>query len=227
MSIARRFASVAVITAGALLAIAFHGFAQDGAKPGQAKPAAPAPAAAAPQADAKKSEVVVPFFGNEKCPTTGKAVNHDQSVVIDGQNVYFCCKYCVAKAKTASKADQTAMAAAAYKEVKTVANKTCPISNHAIDAAKAKEMTWQGHKVSLCCGDCVKAFEKEPMVATTIATYGCTDLKNAKCPVQNDQAANGENLVVYKNQLVRLCCDDCPKDFAKEPDKFLKAAGGK
>jgi YHS domain-containing protein len=220
-----RFASVAAIAAGAVLAITFHGFAQDGAKPAPAKPAAPT--APAPQADAKKAEIIVPFFGNEKCPATGKAVNHEQSVEIDGQKVYFCCKNCVAKAKAAPKAEQTAMAATAYKEVKAVANKTCPVSGHAIDAAKAKEMTWQGHKVTLCCPDCVKAFEKEPMVATAIATYGCKDLKNAKCPVQEKEASNAEDLVIYKGQLIRMCCDDCPKDFAKDADKYLKAAGGK
>lgn len=222
MSSARRIASIAALAAGALLAVAFHGFAQDGAKPAPAKPAAPAQAA--PAGDAK---VIVPFFGNEKCPMSGKAVNKEKSLEVDGQRVYFCCKDCLAKAKSSSKADQSALVATAYKEVKAVGNKTCPVSGKAIEAGKGKEETWEGHKVTLCCPNCEKAFQKEPMVVLTIATYGCTDLKNAKCPVQTDQAAGGDNLVVYKGQLVRLCCDDCPKDFAKEPDKFLKAAGGK
>jgi YHS domain-containing protein len=225
MSSARRLASIVALAAGALLAVAFHGFAQDGAKPAPAKPGAPAQAA--PAGDAKKAEVIVPFFGNEKCPMSGKAVNHEKSLEVDGQRVYFCCKDCLAKAKSSSKADQSALVASAYKEVKAVGNKTCPVSGKAIEAGKGKEETWQGHKVTLCCPNCEKAFQKEPMVVLTIATYGCTDLKNAKCPVQNDQAAGADNLVVYKGQLVRLCCDDCPRDFAKEPDKFLKAAGGK
>jgi YHS domain-containing protein len=225
MSSARRFASVAALAAGAVIAVAFHGFAQDGAKPAPAKPAAPAQAA--PAADAKKAEVITPFFGNAKCPSTGKDVNHEQSIEVDGQRVYFCCKNCVAKAKAAAKADQTALVAAAYKEVKAVGNKNCPVSGKAIEAGKGKEETWQGHKVTLCCPNCEKAFQKEPAIVTAIATYGCEDLKNAKCPVLNDQAAGAEVMVIYKGKLVRLCCDDCPKDFAKEPDKFLKAAGGK
>lgn len=227
MSSARRFASIAALAAGAVLAVAFHGSAQDGGKPAPAKPAAPAPGQAAPAGDAKKGEVIVPFFGNEKCPSTGKAVNHEQSLEVDGQRVYFCCKDCLAKAKAAPKADQAKLVASAYKEVKAVGNKTCPVSGKAIEAGKGKEETWQGHKVTLCCPNCEKAFQKEPMVVTTIATYGCTDLKNAKCPVQTDQAAGADNVVVYKGKLIRLCCDDCPKDFAKDPEKFFKAAGGK
>jgi YHS domain-containing protein len=101
------------------------------------------------------------------------------------------------------------------------------VSGHKIEAGKSKEMTWQGQTVSLCCADCEKAFLKEPMVATAIATYGCEDLKNAKCPVQAKEASNAEVLVIYKGKLIRMCCEDCPTDFAKDPDKFLKAAGGK
>lgn len=28
--------------------------------------------------------------------------------------------------------------------------------------------------------------------------------------------------IIYKNRLVRFCCADCPKDFNKNPAKFLK-----
>ena len=224
------------VVGGLLLAVATQGNRAPATASGQEKPGAPPPGT--PPAVAPKTNpvgpavptvltVIVPFFGNEKCPSTGKAVSHEQSLEVEGQRVYFCCKNCLAKAKSSSKTDQAALVAAAYKEVKAVGNKSCPVSGKAIEAGKGKEETWQGHKVTLCCPNCEKAFQKEPMVVTTIATYGCEDLKNAKCPVQPDQAAGGDNVVVYKGKLIRLCCDDCPKDFAKEPDKFFKAAGGK
>ncbi len=27
--------------------------------------------------------------------------------------------------------------------------------------------------------------------------------------------------IIYKNRLIRFCCDDCPKDFKKDPDKTI------
>lgn len=217
MSFARRCALAATLAVGAIVGFSFAGHAQDGAKP------AAAPAQAAPaKADGKKAEVINVFLGNETCPVSGKAVKKGLSVDVEGQKVYVCCKDCVAKVK----ADGKAMLAVAYKDVKAVDNKTCPVSGHAIEAGKAKEVTWQGRKFNLCCGDCEKAFAKEPMIAAAKAIYGAEDLKNAKCPVM-DEASEADKLVIYKGKIVRLCCDDCHHDFAKDPDKFFAKAGGK
>lgn len=217
MSLVRRTALAATVVAGALVGLSLAGRAQDGAKP-----AAPAKAAA-PAQDAKKAEVIVPFFGNEKCPVTGKPVDKNQSVEVEGQRVYTCCKNCLPKVK----ADPKAMVAAAYKDAKKIDNKTCPISGHPIAGDKAKAMTWQGHTVMLCCGDCEKAFLKEPLIAVAKAQYGAEDLKNAKCPIQNDMEFDGEHIVIYKGKIVRMCCPDCPADFQKDPEKAFARAGGK
>ncbi len=218
MSFVRRTALGAAIVAGALVGFSLAGRAQDGAKP-----AAPAKAAAPAAQESKKAEVIVPFFGNEKCPVSGKAIDKNQSVEVDGQRVYTCCKNCVAKVK----ADFKGMAAIAYKDAKKVDNKTCPVSGHAIVEGKAKTMTWQGHTVSLCCADCEKAFAKEPLIMVAKAQYGAEDLKNAKCPIQADQEFDGEHVVIYKGKIVRLCCPDCAGDFQKDPDKAFAKAGGK
>ena len=37
----------------------------------------------------------------------------------------------------------------------------------------------------------------------------------------NSLRINGLHLV-YQGQEVKFCCKDCQKDFAKDPDKFLK-----
>jgi YHS domain-containing protein len=184
---------------------------------------APKPAADA-KAQGEKSEksdkVIVPFFGNDVCPMSGKPVNKSKSLAVDGQTVYFCSGDCLKKAKT----DPKAALAKAYAETKAVSNKTCPVSGHAIDAKTAKEVTFESRKVTLCCGDCVGEFNKTPMLYTTIAVYGGEDLKNKRCPVMDDQEASPDNLVVYKGKIVRMCCDDCPSDFAKDADKLLAKA---
>jgi len=219
----QRIARVAAVAAAAFLAtgVTFglslaSARAQDGAKP-----AAPA--------DGKKADakVVIPFFGNAKCPIQGKAINPTKYVEADGQRAYFCCGGCVTKAK----ADPKAAIASAYKEPKAVGNKKCPVSGHAIDD-KGKEVTWQGQKVMLCCGDCVEPFNKSPFLYTTAAVYGAEDLKNKNCPVMKvlegeDEASDPSTLAVYQGKIVRLCCSECVPKFEESPDKFMGALSGK
>ncbi|MBM4016086.1 MAG: hypothetical protein FJ293_14135 [Planctomycetes bacterium] len=186
----------------------------------QQDPAAPA----APVAPAAKAEVVVPFIGNATCPMqAGKKVNPGKYVTHEKQRAYYCCGKC----QGAAKADPKAALAAAYPAAKAVGNKKCPVSGHAIEAGKAKSVTFMGHAIDLCCGDCEASFAKNPYVLAVCAIYGCEDLGNAKCPVM-DEESNDEDLVIYKGKLVRLCCADCvTTEFKTDPDKFLAKASAK
>lgn len=188
----------------------------------QQAPAAPA-APAAQAAPAAKAEVVVPFIGNATCAMqAGKKINPTKYVTHEKQRAYFCCGKCAG----AAKADPKAAIAAAYPEAKAVANKKCPVSGHAIEAGKAKSVTFMGHTLDLCCADCEAGFAKDAYAMTVCAIYGCEDLKNAKCPVMDEDAAD-EDLVIYKGKLVRLCCADCSEEFTKDADKFLAKASAK
>jgi hypothetical protein len=190
----------------------------------QEKPAAPAPAAPAAAAPAK-DEVIVPFLGNATCPTqAGKKVNPSKYVELEQQRVYFCCGKCA----KAAEADPKAAIAAAYKEAaKPVANKKCPVSGHAIDAAKAKSVAFMGHSISLCCAQCEEAFKKDAYVMAVCAIYGAEDLKNAKCPSMDEEIKEVSDMVIYKGKLVRLCCADCVAEFKKDADKMLAKASAK
>ena len=204
-SLVRFVAALAVVATSVAFALPS---AQDSAKPAAGKAEAP--------------KVIVPFFGNDTCPISGKPINKAKFVESEGQRAYYCCANCLGKAK----ADPKAAIAAAYKETKAVANKCCPVSGEAIEEGKGVAATWQGQKVMLCCADCSAAFAKTPLLFVTKAVYSADDLKNAKCPVM-DEESEADDLVVYKGHIVRLCCGDCSAEFAKEPDKFLAKAGGK
>ncbi len=201
---------------------------------GQAAPApagqekkAEAPITAAPKAEAAK--VVIPFFGNETCPTTGKPINKTKYVESDSQRAYYCCGNCQTKAK----ADPKAALAAAYKDLKAADNKTCPISGEKLEKEKAKEVTFESRKVLLCCADCEKEFLANPYLYTTLAVYAAEDMKNENCPVMavkegKEEEAEAEHLAIYDGKVIRFCCDDCPTDFAKEPAKYMaKVVKGK
>lgn len=49
---------------------------------------------------------------------------------------------------------------------------------------------------------------------------------NKHCPTDGEKLGSMGNpiSVVYKGELVELCCAGCPKEFAKDPDKYLAVA---
>jgi YHS domain-containing protein len=49
------------------------------------------------------------------------------------------------------------------------------------------------------------------------------DLTNIKCPISGKQAV-AEGKIEYKGKTVYACCTNCPKTFAKSPEKFAVKA---
>ena len=51
-----------------------------------------------------------------------------------------------------------------------------------------------------------------------------TPLNNTICPVSKEKIGNmGAAVpVIYKGKIVNLCCNGCPGDFAKDPEKYMK-----
>lgn len=103
------------------------------------------------------------FLGNDTCPTTGKDVDQDEFLEVDGQRVYFCCPKCKAKAE----ADPAATLAKAYPVATPVGNTTCPVSDEPVE--EGNSVTWQGHQISTCCPKCEKAFAKDAQAFTAQA----------------------------------------------------------
>jgi YHS domain-containing protein len=212
-SVLRAAAAAAVAVAALVLLAAALARAQQAA-PGQEK-------------KSETPKVIVPFFGNETCPFTGKPIAKNRYLESDGQRVWFCCNNCLGKAK----ADPKAALAAAYPAPKPAGNKTCPVSGHAIEEGKGAEVVFESRKVALCCSDCEPAFKKSPLLYTAMAVYGATDLKNKKCPVMKVNEGNDEDVVedeiaVYDGKVVHFCCSDCVPEFVKDPGKFMAAVRG-
>jgi YHS domain-containing protein len=44
---------------------------------------------------------------------------------------------------------------------------------------------------------------------------------NKFCPVESDDPIDPAVTYVYKGQTIAFCCEDCIKDFKKNPDKYL------
>ena len=48
------------------------------------------------------------------------------------------------------------------------------------------------------------------------------DLHNTVCPVSGDSVGDSKLIEIYQGKIYHLCCDDCPKDFEKDPQKYAK-----
>jgi YHS domain-containing protein len=163
------------------------------------------------------SAVQVPFFGNEKCPVSGKDVDRTRLAVIDGQPVYFCCGKCIAKAE----ADPKATAAKAYPVEKRVEvkNASCPVMDDAIGDSK-ETVVIANRVLRLCCKDCEPDARANPSAVLAKALDPkLTDYRNTACPC--GKPASGRWIVVYQAKIVRLCTPECIEGFRKDPDAAL------
>lgn len=92
------------------------------------------------------------------CPISGKACNPDQTSEVGGVAVHFCCKNC--KAKVDGAGDEAVALVFGNLDKGFTLQTECPISGKAIKADKSVD--YKGKKVYFCCGNCPKAFEKNP-----------------------------------------------------------------
>lgn len=180
--------------------------------------AALATAAAAQDA---KPDVETPFFGNKACPVSGEPSKPNLSVKHEDDRVFVCCKACIKKVA----AEPKAFHAKAYPDKKVIdlKNAKCPIMG-----GKAKEkvsIVFQGHRIHFCCPGCDRSFLKEPNkhLARLTSKEKLTDLGNKTCPVMAGNEVEPDSFVIYRGQIVNICCAGCSKKFAKSPAKYLDA----
>jgi YHS domain-containing protein len=205
----RRIALTAV-PALALLIGGNAAFAQGSPKSGKSGKPEPAKQDSGKQPEKKAEKVNVPFFGNTNCPC-GKAADRDKFIEADGQHVYVCSDACA----DALKKDPKAALAKAYPSATDVAAKACPTCGKAV--TNAKEATFQGRKVKLCCDNCVAEFKKDPALYLVKATWpDAKDAKNANDPIDGKPVASGV-VAICKNHIVHFSSSKNAAAFEKDP----------
>lgn len=106
---------------------------------------------------------------------------------------------------------------------------TCPVSGEKLGSmGDPLVLAYDGREVRLCCKGCVRSFEKDPdkywaEIDQRIAKQQQSVYPLQTCPVSGESlTAMGKPVeLIYKNRLVRLCCNMCKKDFMRTPAKFL------
>ncbi|HMS18204.1 MAG TPA: hypothetical protein PKA37_15275 [Planctomycetota bacterium] len=163
----------------------------------------------------------VPFYGNTTCPVMAdKPINRKFFVEHEGQKIYVCCRNCQKKVQ-ASPGEYLAKAYPPEK-VKEVKTEKCVVMGKEIKG-KGESVVWQGHKLTFCCKRCVAKFRDEPnKILTRALNPSLTTADNTICPVMTDEKIVKDVFVVYKGQIINLCCDTCVQDATDDPEKVVK-----
>lgn len=169
------------------------------------------PAAKPPPA---KASLLVPFFGNEKCPVDAKPVDRELWLDVEGQRIYACTAACL----TTLKVDPAKSLKQAYPDVKAIPTRGCATCGAALEAGKSVDMTFQGRSFKLCSAACQQEFQAHPGV--WLAHFSWPEVKDAGnrvCPI-DAKPIDGVTVVIWKGTLVRLSAQKCVAEFEKDPD---------
>jgi hypothetical protein len=104
--------------------------------------------------------------------------------------------------------------------------KTCAVSGEALEA-DAVNYVHEGRLVRFCCKQCVRRVTTAPdrVLASLDTAYIKKQLPTypiKECLVSGEPLGDKTLNVMYGNQLVRMCCKGCKKDFAEDPKPFLR-----
>ena len=150
------------------------------------------PARTSAKDDAKAKEAAKPI--NKICPVEKGEVDPAVTIQHEGKTIAFCCAGC----DETFKKDPAKYMAIIAKEEAAAKDK---------DKSKDKPKDKQDAKDSK---DAKKKDEKPKKEAEL----------NTKCPVSGDDA-DKTLTSEYKGRKVAFCCEDCQKDFEKDPKKYL------
>ncbi len=99
------------------------------------------------------------------------------------------------------------------------ANKTCPVSGKAIDAAQTSEVSVT---VGFCCGNCQGKFEGDAALKdAAVKKYaGSKDSPaNSKCDISGKDI--NKEKTAKASLTVAFCCEKCKGNFDKDPKKYI------
>ena len=141
------------------------------------------------------------------------------------KTLFYCLALCAALALTVS---ARAADDAGKKEAAKPINKKCPVEHGDVDPKVT--IQHDGKTIGFCCAGCDEEFKKDPAKYMAVIAKEQKDAKkgekeepklNAKCPVTDDDA-DKTITKEYKGRTIAFCCEDCVKDFEKNPKKYVE-----
>lgn len=194
-------------------------------------PGAPTSAQAATE-DHSNGMLAGSAYPLDYCLVTGEKLGSMGPAVLfnyEGREIRFCCKGCVEPFKKEAAKYIAELDAAIIEQQKgSYPFDKCPISEEPLDSMGGPEWIVVGNTlIGLCCGGCEADVRSEPQkyidwinglaIEKQKASY-----KPTTCPVTGEELGDGAVDYVYAGKLLRFCCEDCIKDFEKNPQEYLK-----
>jgi YHS domain-containing protein len=133
---------------------------------------------------------------NDKCPISGKAVNPETAININGKEVAFCCKNCSASFQSKLNVQEKSEPG------------TCPISGKPA-LAENEILHVKTDAVYFCCEKCQAKYAKEnKLTIQENATPG-------KCPLSGKEAV-ADKFVLHNGEKIFFCCGNCQANYVKK-----------
>lgn len=118
-------------------------------------------------------------------------------------------------------AEEAMKESAEKKPVELKAQTHCPVMGGKIDSTAYTDI--QGQRVYHCCPSCTKPLMADPDKYFKKAAADGVLFENIQeiCPVSGKELGEKSPFVDYEGRRVYFCCDKCPAEFAKDPQKYL------
>src|SRR5271155_607638 len=71
-------------------------------------------------------------------------------------------------------------------------------------------------------GNLVRADDSSGTATVPATQPAVIDLNNTVCPVTGEKVGDSKFTEIYDGKIYHFCCDDCPKEFLKDPEKYAK-----
>ncbi|MBI4557457.1 MAG: hypothetical protein HY706_07735 [Candidatus Hydrogenedentes bacterium] len=167
-------------------------------------------------------------FALATCPVSGEKLGSMGDPVVyshEGREIRFCCKSCEPKFQAEpAKYLKDVDAAMVQEQMPYYPLATCAVSGEAL-GEKPTNYIYNNRLVRFCCSDCIEEFKKDPAKVLSKLDAAATEKQKADYPLDTC-LVSGKKLetsvdMVSGNRLVRFCCPGCPKQFKKDPAKYL------
>jgi len=99
----------------------------------------------------------------------------------------------------------------------------CPVMGGKINKEVYTDI--QGQRVYHCCPGCSAPLKKDPDKYFQKAAAEGVLFENIQttCPVSGKKLDKKEVYLDYEGRRIYFCCEGCPREFKKKPEKFLSA----
>ncbi|MBU1317768.1 MAG: hypothetical protein KKG33_14430 [candidate division Zixibacteria bacterium] len=107
------------------------------------------------------------------------------------------------------------------KPIELHAQTLCPVMGGKVDSTAYTDI--QGQRVYHCCPACSKTLKSDPDKYFKKAAAEGVLFENvqATCPVSGKELGEKSVFTDYEGRRVYFCCEKCPVEFAKDPQKCL------